>query len=32
VGNTRYSNHLNYLKDLVPEVGRDFRVTFTVGF
>ncbi len=31
-GNARYSNHLNYLKDLVPEVGRDFRVTFTVGF
>jgi iron complex outermembrane receptor protein len=31
-GNTRYQNHLNYLKDLAPEVGRDFRVTFTVGF
>lgn len=31
-GNTRYQNHLNYLKDLVPEAGRDFRVTWTVAF
>lgn len=31
-GNRRYSNHLNYLKDLAPEVGRDFRVSYTVGF
>ena len=30
--NARYSNHLNYLKDFVPEVGRDFRVTFTTKF
>lgn len=31
-GNARYRNHLNYLKDLAPENGRDFRVTYTVGF
>ena len=31
-GNTVYSNHLNYLKDLASEVGRDFRLTYTVGF
>jgi iron complex outermembrane receptor protein len=30
--NTRYSNHLNFLKDLAPEMGRDFRVTYTVKF
>jgi outer membrane receptor protein involved in Fe transport len=31
-GNTLYRNHLNYLKDLAPEMGRDFRVVYTVGF
>ncbi|MEZ5317896.1 MAG: TonB-dependent receptor [Vicinamibacterales bacterium] len=31
-GNTVYRNHLNYLKDLAPEAGRDFRVTFTIGY
>jgi iron complex outermembrane receptor protein len=31
-GNVLYRNHLNYLKDLSPEVGRDFRVTYTVSF
>jgi iron complex outermembrane receptor protein len=31
-GNALYRNHLNYLKDLAPEVGRDFRVVYTVGF
>lgn len=31
-GNTRYRNHLNYLKDLAPEVGRDFRVSWKVQF
>ena len=31
-GNTLYHNHLNYLKDLAPEVGRDFRVSWTIGF
>jgi len=31
-GNVVYHNHLNYLKDLAPETGRDFRVTYTVGF
>jgi iron complex outermembrane receptor protein len=31
-GNTTYRNHLNYLKDLAPEPGRDFRLTWTVQF
>jgi iron complex outermembrane receptor protein len=31
-GNLRYHNHLNYLKDFAPEVGRDLRVTYTVSF
>jgi iron complex outermembrane receptor protein len=31
-GNVLYHNHLNYLKDLAPEVGRDFRVTYSVKF
>jgi iron complex outermembrane receptor protein len=31
-GDTAYRNHLNYLKDLAFEPGRDFRVTYSVGF
>ena len=31
-GNTLYRNHLNYLKDLVPEVGRQFRIVYSVKF
>lgn len=31
-GNTLYRNHLNYLKDLAPEVGRDLRVNWVVKF
>ncbi len=31
-GNTLYRNHLNYLKDLVPEVGRQFRLVYSVRF
>jgi iron complex outermembrane receptor protein len=27
-----YRNHLNYLKDLLPEIGRSFKVVYTVGF
>jgi iron complex outermembrane receptor protein len=27
-----YHNHLNYLKDLAPEVGRDFKVVYNVRF
>lgn len=27
-----YRNHLNYLKDLAPEIGRDFRVVYNVRF
>ncbi|MGE0815736.1 MAG: TonB-dependent receptor [Vicinamibacterales bacterium] len=30
--NTLYRNHLNYLKDVVPEVGRQFRLVYTVRF
>ena len=30
--NTSYRNHLNYLKDLALEPGRDFRLTWTVQF
>ena len=28
----RYRNHLNYLKDLTPEVGRDFRIVYGMRF
>ena len=27
-----YRNHLNYLKDLAPEMGRNFRVVYAVKF
>ena len=27
-----YFNHLNYLKDLLPEMGRNFKVVYSVGF
>ena len=27
-----YHNHLNYLKDLVPEMGRNFKVLYSVKF
>ena len=27
-----YRNHLNYLKDLAPEMGRNFRVVYNVKF
>jgi iron complex outermembrane receptor protein len=29
---TLYRNHLNYLKDLAPEMGRSFRVVYSVKF
>ena len=29
---TLYRNHLNYLKDLLPEVGRSFKVVYAIGF
>jgi hypothetical protein len=31
-GDTRYRNHLNYLKDLTPEMGRSLRVVYGVKF
>lgn len=30
--NTLYHNHLNYLKDLAPEMGRNFAVVFSTRF
>jgi len=30
--NTLYHNHLNYLKDLAPEMGRNFAVVYSVRF
>jgi iron complex outermembrane receptor protein len=30
--NELYHNHLNFLKDLVPEVGRNFKVIYSVRF
>ena len=29
---TLYRNHLNFLKDLAPEMGRSFRVVYSVKF
>jgi len=29
---TLYRNHLNYLKDDLPEIGRNVRLVYTVGF
>ena len=29
---TLYRNHLNYLKDLLPETGRSFKVVYSLGF
>ncbi len=28
----RYRNHLNYLKDVLPEAGRSFKLVYTLGF
>jgi TonB dependent receptor len=30
--NERYQNHLNFLKDLLPEIGRNFKLVYSVGF
>lgn len=30
--NTLYRNHLNYLKDVVPEIGRQFRLVYAIKF
>ena len=27
-----YFNHLNYLKDVLPEIGRNFKLVYTLGF
>jgi iron complex outermembrane receptor protein len=31
-GDTLYRNHLNYLKELLPEIGHSFKVVYTIGF
>jgi iron complex outermembrane receptor protein len=30
--NEEFRNHLNYLKDVLPEMGRTFRLVYTLGF
>jgi hypothetical protein len=30
--NTLYRNHLSIIKDLVPEMGRNFKVVYAVRF
>jgi iron complex outermembrane receptor protein len=30
--NELYRNHLNYLKDVLPEMGRNFKLVYSVGF
>lgn len=30
--NELYRNHLNYLKDVLPEIGRSFKLVYSVGF
>jgi iron complex outermembrane receptor protein len=30
--NKLYRNHLNYLKDLLPEMGRNFKIVYSVSF
>jgi hypothetical protein len=30
--NALYHNHLNYLKDLAPEMGRNFALVYSVRF
>lgn len=29
---TLYRNRLNYLKDLLPEAGRSFKLVYALGF
>ncbi len=30
--NETYRNHLNYLKDVLPEIGRNFKLVYSVSF
>ena len=30
--NETYRNHLNYLKDVLPEMGRNFKLVYSVSF
>lgn len=29
---TLYRNHLNYLKEALPEIGRSFKLVYSIGF
>ena len=31
-GDTLYRNHLSLIKDLVPEMGRNFKLVYNVAF
>ena len=31
-GNELYRNHLSFIKDQVPEIGRNFRLVYSVSF
>jgi len=31
-GDTLYRNHLNYLKEFLPEAGRSFKLVYSLGF
>jgi iron complex outermembrane receptor protein len=31
-GNELYRNHLNYLKDVLPEIGRAFKAVYALSF
>ena len=30
--NRLYRNHLNYLKDVLPEMGRNFKLVYSMQF
>ena len=30
--NERYENHLSYIKDFVPEMGRSFKIIYSLRF
>jgi iron complex outermembrane receptor protein len=32
LGDTLYRNHLSFIKEFAPEMGRGFRVTYTLRF
>ena len=32
LGDRLYRNHLSFIKDFVPEIGRGIRITYTIRF